>query len=261
MANWEGILTDAGTQLLQAWVDHTSLRITSAAAGEGSVDTGLLPSQTALVSRKQPVSLIGSEPVEDGIRLKLRLTAPEIAYVLQQIGVWAQLEGGEEKLLAVFQNRRGYFIPDKAASPDFVFTFYALISCSNSGNWTVNLDVSALASQKDIWEAADKLEEQMQTHIQAVEEKWDDSLHALGEDVDALRADLDSLSGQISTEVGENLAELTGRVAMNESKIATLWDAIFTNITGNPFTVAFSSLSGITVTAGVWNTAKARLEC
>lgn len=74
MANWEGIITDAGAQLLQALVDHTSLRITSAAAGAGSVDTGLLASQTALVSRKQPVSLIGSEPVEGGVRLKLRLT-------------------------------------------------------------------------------------------------------------------------------------------------------------------------------------------
>lgn len=261
MANWEGIITDAGAQLLQAWVDHTSLRITSAAAGAGSVDTGLLASQTALVSRKQPVSLIGSEPVEGGVRLKLRLTAPETAYVLQQIGVWAQLEDGEEKLLAVFQNRRGYFIPDKSASPDFVFTFYALISCNNSGNWTVNLDVSALASQEDILEAADKLEEQMEAHVQAVEEKWNDSLHTLREDVDDLRADLDALSGQISTEVGESFSELTGRVTVNESKIATLWDAIFTNITGNPFTVAFSSLSGITVTAGVWNAAKARLEC
>lgn len=45
------------------------------------------------------------------------------------------------------------------------------------------------------------------------------------------------------------------------SMVTTLWDAVFTNITGNPFTVAFTSLDGITVTAGIWNTAGARLEC
>ena len=101
----------------------------------------------------------------------------------------------------------------------------------------------------------------LRTDLTSYAEQLTASSEELSSEIEELRADLDSLSGQISTEVGENVAELAGRVAMNESKIATLWDAIFTNITGNPFTVAFSSLSGITVTAGVWNTAKARLEC
>lgn len=101
----------------------------------------------------------------------------------------------------------------------------------------------------------------LRTDLTSYAEQLTASSEELSSEIEELRADLDFLSGQISTEVGENVAELAGRVAMNESKIATLWDAIFTNITGNPFTVAFSSLSGITVTAGVWNTAKARLEC
>ena len=101
----------------------------------------------------------------------------------------------------------------------------------------------------------------LRTDLTSYAEQLTASSGELSSVIEELRADHDPLAGQISTEVGENLAELTGRVAMNESKIATLWDAIFTNITGNPFTVAFSSLSGITVTAGVWNTAKARLEC
>ena len=101
----------------------------------------------------------------------------------------------------------------------------------------------------------------LRTDLTSYADQLTASSEELSSEIEELRADLDSLSGQISTEVGENVAELAGRVAMNESKIATLWDAIFTNITGNPFTVAFSSLSVITVTAGVWNTAKARLEC
>ena len=72
---------------------------------------------------------------------------------------------------------------------------------------------------------------------------------------------MNSLSGQISRGVGESLTGLTGRVTVNESKIATLWDAIFTNITGNPFPLAFSSLSGIPMTAGARHAAKAPLAC
>lgn len=103
--------------------------------------------------------------------------------------------------------------------------------------------------------------ESLRTDLTSYAEQLTESSQELSSEIEELRADLDSLSGQISTDVGESLAGLTGRVTVNESKIATLWDAIFTNITGNPFTIAFSSLSGITVTAGVWNAAKARLEC
>lgn len=103
--------------------------------------------------------------------------------------------------------------------------------------------------------------ESLRTDLISYAEQLTESSQELSSEIEELRADLNSLSGQISTEVGESLTGLTGRVTVNESKIATLWDAIFTNITGNPFTVAFSSLSGITVTAGVWNAAKARLEC
>lgn len=103
--------------------------------------------------------------------------------------------------------------------------------------------------------------ESLRTDLTSYAEQLTESSQELSSEIEDLRADLNSLSGQISTEVGESLTGLTGRVTVNESKIATLWDAIFTNITGNPFTIAFSSLSGITVTAGVWNAAKARLEC
>ena len=46
-----------------------------------------------------------------------------------------------------------------------------------------------------------------------------------------------------------------------QAKVSTLWDAVFTDITTNPFVIVFTSLEGITVTAGVYNVAKSRLEC
>lgn len=45
-----------------------------------------------------------------------------------------------------------------------------------------------------------------------------------------------------------------------ETKIAKVEDALFNDITGNPHEITFDTLDGLVVT-GVWNEAKARLEC
>lgn len=55
--------------------------------------------------------------------------------------------------------------------------------------------------------------------------------------------------------------DLTKAVTQNTGKIATLWDAVFSDITTNPFQITFADLSGITLTSGVWNAARQRLEC
>ena len=47
----------------------------------------------------------------------------------------------------------------------------------------------------------------------------------------------------------------------NTAKIQTLWDALFSDITTNPFTVSFADLSGVNMTAGIWNATLQRVEC
>lgn len=51
------------------------------------------------------------------------------------------------------------------------------------------------------------------------------------------------------------------KTSNNTSKINILWDAVFSDITGNPFQVTFDNLEGITLVVGIWNEAQARLEC
>lgn len=55
--------------------------------------------------------------------------------------------------------------------------------------------------------------------------------------------------------------ELAQAVTQNTGKIVTLWDAVFSDITTNPFQITFVDLSGITLTSGVWNATLQRLEC
>lgn len=57
------------------------------------------------------------------------------------------------------------------------------------------------------------------------------------------------------------VTDLTKAVTQNTGKIATLWDAVFSDITTNPFQITFADLSGITLTSGVWNAPRQRLEC
>jgi hypothetical protein len=51
------------------------------------------------------------------------------------------------------------------------------------------------------------------------------------------------------------------QVQENAGKIALLWDAIFADMTSNPFMFTFADLSGITFIHGVWNNPLQRLEC
>lgn len=77
----------------------------------------------------------------------------------------------------------------------------------------------------------------------------------------ASQADLAALETQFQSDLEAAANELWEQVSDNTSKIATLWDAVFSNITGNPFTAAFTSLAGFNVTAGVYNATQKRLEC
>ena len=153
MANWIGVITNAGNSLLNEWVNEKALNFDSAAAGQGIVAEAAMLAQTTLVGQKQTASLLGGERVSAGIRLKLRITAPDTAYTLNQYGVWASVEGGTPAMVALFQHHQGVPIPSKAESPDFVYTFYGLIMCSNTGTWTVTVDTSAVVTAEDLEEA------------------------------------------------------------------------------------------------------------
>ena len=150
MATWNGVITNAGNSLLNEWVNEKTLNFDSAAAGQGTVAAAAMMAQTALVNEKQTASLLGGERVSSGVRLKLRIAAPNTAYTLNQFRVSASVDGGASAMIALFQLEQGVPIPSKTESPDFVYTFYALISCSNTGTWTVTVDTSACVTQSDM---------------------------------------------------------------------------------------------------------------
>lgn len=72
---------------------------------------------------------------------------------------------------------------------------------------------------------------------------------------------LANLAIEIANAARQAVIDLTKAVQQNTSKIATLWDAVFSDITTNPFQITFVDLEGITLTSGVWNSTLQRLEC
>ncbi len=155
MANWVGVVTNAGNNLLTEWVNGQILTFDGAAAGTGTVPAEKLLGQTELVGQKQTIQIIGSERIPTGIRLKLRITAPPTGYTLNQFGIWAKL-GGAATMIALFQHDQGIPIPAASEAPDFVYTFFAVVSCSNIGKWTINVDPSALVTMTDLEKKLDR---------------------------------------------------------------------------------------------------------
>lgn len=167
MANWIGVITNGGNNLLNEWVSQRELRFDSAAAGSGTVAVASMMAQTALAAQKQEASILGADRVDGGVRLKLRVTAHETGYTLNQYGVWASLTGGDSILIALFQHEQGIQVPSKSESQDFVYTFYALIGCSNTGTWTVNIDTGAAVSGEEMERAIAEATNGLQPKITA----------------------------------------------------------------------------------------------
>ena len=65
----------------------------------------------------------------------------------------------------------------------------------------------------------------------------------------------------VANSAAQSVIELNKAVTQNTSKINTLWDAVFSDITTNPFQITFVDLDGITLTSGIWNATLQRLEC
>ena len=146
MASWVGVTTNAGTRLLAEWTNGTILNVDRAGAGSGVVSAVALLAQTALADEKQTVSIVSGHPENQARKIKIQIHAHDEEYVLNQIGLYASLDGGEQVLLALFQNERGITIPRITESPDFLYTFYCYLKVSNQANFTVSVDPSSLVA-------------------------------------------------------------------------------------------------------------------
>ena len=158
---WKGVITNGGSELLAQWTAGKTLTVTRAAAGTGRVDEAAMLAQTALAEEKQSASILANRTTEQGQKMQVQVTPQTTGYALNQIGVWAKLDEGEAKMIALFQTDTdaGVEIPSKADVPDFAYTFYGLLEFNGSGGaLQVTIDPSALVTHEDLEEALAQLD-------------------------------------------------------------------------------------------------------
>lgn len=146
---WESaVLTNAGRDLLAQWAAGGELTIDNADCGQGTVNEAYLMGQTQLVAQKKQLSIVRKANVAQGVRLQLQCTNEDVAeqFTINQIGVWAHLDDGASVMIAIYQDSTGVLVPSAAEMADYVFTFYATLQMSNTGELTVTIDSSALVS-------------------------------------------------------------------------------------------------------------------
>ena len=148
---WESaVLTNAGRDLLAQWATGGELTIDKAACGQGTVNEAYLMGQTQLVAQKKLLSIVRRANVAQGVQLQLQCTNKDVsaAFTINQIGVWAHLDNGASVMIAIYQDSTGVLVPTAAEMADYVFTFYATLQMSNTGELTVTIDSSALVSME-----------------------------------------------------------------------------------------------------------------
>lgn len=149
----DSVVTDGGIQLLSQWAGGGTLTITRAAAGSGTTDVVVLSKMTALTNERQQPEIVGYRTEENGIRYSIRLTAADEEYTANQIGIFARLDGGDETLIAIYQDERGIQIPAKTDMADFIYAFYATIQMSTAGSLHVTINPNTVVTQEDLNEA------------------------------------------------------------------------------------------------------------
>ena len=152
MASWIGVITNAGNSLMANWAGGSVINIDKAVAGTGVVSSVSLLAQTDLVGEKQNASIVSSKVENDNQKIKIQIGAPEEGYLLNQIGLFASLDGGDPVLLALYQNETGIPIPSVSESPDFLYTFNGILKVSNQGEFSCTVDSEAYVSQSTLEE-------------------------------------------------------------------------------------------------------------
>ena len=176
---WKGVITNSGSELLAQWTAGKTLTITRAAAGTGRVSEAAMLAQTALVSEKQTASILSNKTTAQGQKLQLQVTPLATGYPLNQLGIWAKLDSGAARLIALFQTDTdaGVEIPSKTDVPDYVYTFYGLLEFSGSGGTLqVTIDASALVTAESMAAAIKAHNEDANAHEsirQAIKDKQD----------------------------------------------------------------------------------------
>lgn len=141
--SWKGYITNSGLSLVANWGERAVINFVRSEGGTGTYTEEEVRNKTSLVTVKQNISIIAEK--KDGAKysVKVEARAADVAYKLNQIGLYASLGNDEAVLFAIFQNEDGVDILSKVDYPMFVYSFYGTVNFANNGELTVTVDNEA----------------------------------------------------------------------------------------------------------------------
>lgn len=174
MAKWQdSLITNDGLDMLVQLLNGGTLTITRAALGSGTVDTAALIRQTSLTAPILVEAKIAQKNVISGagVDVKIRITNSGVttAQTMRQVGVFAKLESGEEKLFAIMQDTVGEEIPTAAEYPEFLLEFTSAIAVSNTDNIVVQISNTFFVTYEDLENALKGYSKIGHTHAAATQ--------------------------------------------------------------------------------------------
>lgn len=227
MSEYGFVITNQGRALLTKVLAGGQLKITRVMFGDGKLSGQDSKALIELISPKEAgvatIPVIQEERVVFTIQYQ---NTGQSMFVLNEYGIFANDPDEGEILLyyATLGDYPQYVMPGLGDIRRFPVS---IALSANDVNVTLAFDASAFVTTADF-----------QTFL-----------------------DLSQQTIQIANEAKQAVTAMENQIAQNTSKINTLWDAVFNDITTNPFQIAFTDLSGITLSAGVWNATLHRLEC
>ncbi len=174
MAKWQdSLITNDGLDMLVQLLNGGTLTITRAALGGGTVDTAALIRQTSLTAPIPVEAKIAQKDVISGagVNVKIRVTNSGVTttQTMRQVGVFAKLESGEEKLFAIMQDIVGEEIPTAAEYPEFLLEFTSAIAVSNTDNIVVQISNNVFVTYEDLEDALKGYSKTSHTHAAATQ--------------------------------------------------------------------------------------------
>ena len=240
-------VTDLGENALALAITGEKLRFTRIVMGEGYIpDYMSIRDLTDMIS---PVVVLPISGVVKNTNDTVVFTGifhpdqTEVQFYYREVGLYAEDPATGEEILFAYGNcgDEAELIYPAGASAVVEKTINLSVQLKGATNVSAYIPSDACATREDY----EYYLRQVIVFIERAEKAITDAEEAI----------------QKAEDVTDTVLELIPTINETNAKVELLFDAIYGELTENPFTVTFGSLDKVTVISGVWNADRQRLEC
>ena len=240
-------VTNLGENALALAITGEKLRFTRIVMGDG-----FIPDYTSIGDMTDVVAPVVVLPIS-GVKKSTNDTVvftgifhpdqTEVQFYYREVGLYAEDPATGEEILFAYGNcgNEAELIYPAGSSALVEKTISLSVQLKGASNVTAYIPSDACATKDDY-----------EFYLRQVIIFIDRAEKAIADAEEAIKK---------AKEMTDTVLELVPVINDTKAKVELLYDAIYGELTDNPFTVTFGTLDQVNVVSGVWNTARQRLEC